>query len=136
LRESDGDFLLEAEAILSQIEVGQNLPPECLIACPHVGKVQVGYHVRNYRQERVADVVPEKQDAMRAAKEARPIDHVGSPGLDGCDKTSVVGWVVLKVGILDDYDLTFRLFESAPEGCTLAHIPWLQIGMNLRIFKL
>ena len=54
------DFGLESKTVGLDRELCQKLAAEDLVAGFHVGKVQVGQHVGNQRQELVAHVVPKK----------------------------------------------------------------------------
>src|ERR1700678_2497727 len=77
VRNIGGDFRLEAEAALFDGDRLDDLPPEHLVAGLHVGQVQVGEHVREQREQAVADAVPEIEHAMRpAAHETRAEHHV------------------------------------------------------------
>src|SRR6266545_788338 len=73
-----GDLRLEAEAVRLELNALQHLAAENLVAGLHVRQVQVREHVRQRRQHLVGDVVPEVQDAVTLADEARAVHHVGA----------------------------------------------------------
>ena len=62
---------------------------------------------------------------MRAAQEARAIDDVGNAPLDRRDQAAVVVWIVLKVCVLDDNDVSVRLHKTAAERRALAEVALL-----------
>ena len=111
---------LEAEAIRAQRDAAQDVGAERLVARLHVGEVQVGAHVRQERQEAVADGVPEEQHAPRAAREARAVDHVGVALEDGRDQARVLARVVLEIGVLDDGDVAGHVRDRRPHRGALA----------------
>ena len=100
-----------------------DLAPEDLVAGLHVGEVEVGEHVRQQRQELVAERVPEVQHAVRAPRqEARPVHDVGLAGLERLEQLAVLGGVVLEVGVLDDR--RSRRVASAKPARSAAPLPW------------
>jgi hypothetical protein len=66
----DGDLLLEPESILPQVDSLQNLTSECFVARPDIREVEVGEHVRQRGEELVANIMPEKQNSVKASQES------------------------------------------------------------------
>ena len=73
---------LEAEAILLDLDRLDDLAAEGLVARLHVGEVEVGEHVRQQRQEPVAERVPEVQDPVRATRQEPRAEHDVGPAGD------------------------------------------------------
>ena len=63
---------------------------------------------------------------MRAAQEARAIDDVGNAPLDRRDQAAVVVWIVLKVCVLDDNDVSVRFHKTTAERRALAEVALLE----------
>ncbi|MNL50354.1 hypothetical protein D3C87_1733660 [compost metagenome] len=59
---------------------------------------------------------------MRAAREARAVDHVCLVLDDGLHQDGVLGRIVLEVGVLHDDDLASGLPEAFAQSRALAHV--------------
>ncbi len=66
--------------------------------------------------------MPEIVDSLRAAEEARAIDHVGTAIEQGLEKFAVVARIVFEVGVLDENDVAGNFGEAAAECCAFALI--------------
>src|SRR5262249_8214840 len=96
------ELRLEPESVGLQRDALQHLAAAHLVAGRHVREVQVREHVRERRQSLVGDVVPEVQDAMAFADEARAEDDVGPVLDDRLQQPRILGGIILKIGVLHE----------------------------------
>jgi hypothetical protein len=75
--------------------------------------------------------MPIEQDAMGTAEEARPIDDIRNPALNGRNELEVVLRLILEIRILDDDDVTAGFLKSSPERGPLSTVRWLKIDLQV-----
>src|SRR5262245_13806538 len=121
-----GELRLETKSIRFQDETLEHAGSKRLVARLHVRQVQVREHVREHRQEAIADIVPEEQHAMRLPSEPRAVYHVGLAIQDGLEEPRVIGRVVLQVGVLHQHDIARHPFKSGAQSRPLALVPVLE----------
>src|SRR4029453_9433901 len=121
----------KAESILFQDQPLQDRSPKGLIAGPHVREIQVRQHVRDDGEHLVRHGMPIEQDAMGTAEEARPIDDIRNPALNGRDELEVVLRLILEIRSLDDDDVTAGFLKSSPERGSLSTVRWLKIDLQV-----
>ena len=61
-----GDFRFEAEAVLLDCDLGENLFPKHLVASLHIGEIEVGEHIGKLSEQLVSKIVPVIEDAVHA----------------------------------------------------------------------
>ena len=116
-----GDFGLKPKAVFLQGDLFQDFPAEDFITGLHVGDIDVGQHVREQREETVADHVPEIDHAVRVGPhETRAKDDIGPAGQDGCEQAGILVGIVFEVGILHDDDVAGGGGEAGAERGALA----------------
>jgi len=97
------DFGLETEPGLLDLDRLDDLSAERLEAGLHVGEIQVGEHVRQHREETVAEAVPVIEHPMGLpAREAGPEHHIRPARHDGFDHAGMLVRVVFEIGVLDE----------------------------------
>ena len=84
----------ESEPIRPQRDALQKIRAHHLIARLHVGEVQVRAHVREKRQQLVADHVPKEVHPVRPSQESRSEHRVGLSLLNGAHERRQLGGIV------------------------------------------
>ena len=126
-----GQLRLNAEPISGQLKILNALPSKNFITGFHVGEVKVAQHIGEECEKPVGHVVPEQQDAMRAAGKARSVHDVGAPVEDGLDEFGIVGRVVFEISILDEKNVAGRVLETCADGGTFAAVNRVRVKLDV-----
>jgi hypothetical protein len=131
-RDARDDFGLETKPLLAQVHLLQDLAAEHLVTGLHVREVQIREHVRQQRQEPVADRMPEVQHAVRIpSEEPRPDDNVGASVCKRFNQAAQILRVVLEIRVLHRDEVAGRAPEAGVEGGALALIHLVNEQMHL-----
>ena len=112
---------LEVEAVGLESDAVEHAAIEQLVARLHVGQRAVVEHVRDERQEPVADPVQEQHVATFAG-EARAVDDARAALEDGREQPRPVLGVVLEVGVLHEDKIARRALEAGADRSPLAPV--------------
>src|SRR5262249_4532546 len=131
-----GHLRLKAEAVRFELQVGQHLAAEDLVAGLHVREIEVGEHVRQRGQGLVGHVVPEIQHAMALADESRAINDVGPPLQDRLEQPRIFRRVIIQIGVLHQDALAGGVAEALPQRRALALVALLEEDADVAAFQL
>ncbi len=91
-----------------------DLAPEHFVTSLHVTEVEVGKRVGKQSKNPVAYGMPEVKHAMRPGrKKARPVDDIGASFDQRFQQHCVLCRIVLKIGVLDDYEVPGCFLNTA-----------------------
>jgi hypothetical protein len=111
-----------AETVRSNRHAFDHRRTERFVAGLHVGEIEIGEHVRQEREDAVADGVPEVEHSPRRAGETRSVDDIAAAIENRLEELSVVVGIVLEVGVLDEDDIPRGDFDPVTYGGALPFI--------------
>ena len=130
------ELRFEAKPLLLEINLLQHLTAEDLVAALHVCEVEVGEHVREQRQEPVANGMPKVEYAVRISREkAGADDHIRAARHKRLEEALEIAGIVFKVGVLDGNEVTGRLREPRVECRPLALVHLVSEDAYLRVLE-
>jgi len=96
---------------------------ENFVAGLHVGEVEIGRHVRQEREELVAEGVPEIQHAVFVRPDkTRAKDSIRLAAENGLQQRAVVLGVVFEIGVLDKHDFRGGQVDASPQSRAFTHV--------------
>jgi len=120
-------FHFKIKRVRPDIQRFEHVGPDHLEPGLHVGQHAGRQHVAHKRQHLVADIVPEEKDPM-GPEETRAVNGVSPSAFNELEGQGIFFRMVLKIGILNDNDVSCCPGDPGLQRLSLSLIPFMRQG--------